>query len=179
MRTQFGTNYNCGGSGCSARKPTMPSSSSSIYSQPIRPTAIESSSRSQTAEEVQFQFILLSTNKIISPKAAVACEAVRARNPNLKKKALIFNYCRFHLVCPGQKIGERNFFWAWYKLKLICMLYFHFVPSPGKVSLAKFFHWRGGGQTKWNRQYIIHAPRRLPEKSFLILDLECVKLCSK
>ena len=25
MRTQFGTNYNCGGSGCSARKPTMPS----------------------------------------------------------------------------------------------------------------------------------------------------------
>ena len=24
-----------------------------------------------------------------------------------------------------------------------------------------------------------HAPRRLPKKSFLILDLECVKLCSK
>jgi hypothetical protein len=57
-------------------------------------------------------------------------------------------YCRFHLVCPGQKIGDRNFFWAWYKLKSICVLYFHFVPSPEKVSLAKFFPERGGGQTK-------------------------------
>ena len=51
------------------------------------------------------------------------------------------NYCRFHLVCPGIKFGERNFFWAWYKLKLICVLYFHFVPSPEKVSLAKFYPW--------------------------------------
>ena len=63
------------------------------------------------------------------------------------------NYCRFHLVCPGQKIGERYFSWAWYKLKSICVLYFHFVPSTEKVSLAKFFPERGGGQTKWNRQY--------------------------
>ena len=23
-----------------------------------------------------------------------------------------------NLVCPGQKIGERNFFWAWYKMKV-------------------------------------------------------------
>ena len=50
-------------------------------------------------------------------------------------------YCRFHLVCPGIKFGERNFFWAWYKLKLICVLCFHFVPSPEKVSLAKFYPW--------------------------------------
>ena len=28
------------------------------------------------------------------------------------------NYCRFHLVCLGKKFGERNFFWAWYKLKV-------------------------------------------------------------
>ena len=55
------------------------------------------------------------------------------------------HYCRFHLVCPGQKIGERNFFWAWYKLKLICVLYFHFVPNLDKVPLAKFFPERGGG----------------------------------
>ena len=27
-------------------------------------------------------------------------------------------YCRFHLVCLGKKFGERNFFWAWYKLKV-------------------------------------------------------------
>ena len=27
-------------------------------------------------------------------------------------------YCRFHLVCPGIKFGERNFFWAWYKMKV-------------------------------------------------------------
>ena len=53
-------------------------------------------------------------------------------------------YCRFHLVCPGIKFGERNFFWAWYKLKLICVLYFHFVPSPEKVPHAKFFPERGG-----------------------------------
>ena len=53
--------------------------------------------------------------------------------------------CRFHLVCPGIKFGERNFFWAWYKLKFICLLYFHFVPSPEKVSLAKFFPETGGG----------------------------------
>ena len=64
-------------------------------------------------------------------------------------------YCRFHLVCPGIKFGVRNFFWAWYKLKLICVLYFHFVPSPEKVPHAKFFPERGGGQTKWNRQYCI------------------------
>ena len=65
-------------------------------------------------------------------------------------------------VCPiciyvylsGIKFGERNFFWAWYKLKLICLLYFHFVPSPDKVPLAKFFPERGGGQIKWNRQYL-------------------------
>ena len=67
----------------------------------------------------------------------------------------IYRYCRFHLVCPGIKFGERNFFWAWYKMKLICLLYFHFVPSPEKVSLAKFFPGTGGGQTKWNRQYKI------------------------
>ena len=46
---------------------------------------------------------------------------------------------------PGIKFGERNFFWAWYQLKLICVLYFHFVPSPEKVSLAKFFPERWGG----------------------------------
>ena len=51
----------------------------------------------------------------------------------------IESYRRFHLVCRGIKFGERNFFCAWYKLKLICVLYFHFVPSPEKVSLAKFF----------------------------------------
>jgi hypothetical protein len=34
------------------------------------------------------------------------------------------------MVCPGIKFGERNFFWAWYKLKLISALYFYFVPSP-------------------------------------------------
>ena len=71
-------------------------------------------------------------------------------------------YCRFHLVCPGQKIGDRNFFWAWYKLKSICVLYFHFVPSPEKVSLAKFFPERGGGQTKWNRQYSIRGVLLVP-----------------
>ena len=46
---------------------------------------------------------------------------------------------------PRIKFGERNFFWAWYQLKLICVLYFHFVPSPEKVSLANFFPERGGG----------------------------------
>ena len=51
------------------------------------------------------------------------------------------SYCRFHLVCPGIKFGVRNFFWAWYKLKLICVLYFQFVPSPEKVSLTKFYPW--------------------------------------
>ena len=61
-------------------------------------------------------------------------------------------YCRFLLVCLGKKVGERNFFWAWYKLKLICLLYFHFVPSPEKVSHAKFFPETGGGQIKWKRQ---------------------------
>ena len=30
MRTQFGANYNCGGSGCSARKPTMECGGASI-----------------------------------------------------------------------------------------------------------------------------------------------------
>ena len=57
----------------------------------------------------------------------------------------LHQYCRFHLVCPGIKFGERNFFWAWYKLKLICVLYFHFVPNLDKVPLAKFFPERGGG----------------------------------
>ena len=40
--------------------------------------------------------------------------------------------------------GERNFFWAWYNMKLICVLYFHFVPNLDKVPLAKFFPERGG-----------------------------------
>ena len=51
----------------------------------------------------------------------------------------IESYRRFHLVCRGIKFGERNFFCAWYKLKLICVLYFQFVPSTEKVSLAIFF----------------------------------------
>ena len=58
-------------------------------------------------------------------------------------------YCRFDLVCLGKKFGERNFFWAWYKMKLICLLYFHFVPSPKKFLSPIFFP----RQTKWNRQY--------------------------
>ena len=42
---------------------------------------------------------------------------------------------------------RETFFWAWYKLKFICLLYFHFVPSPEKVSHAKLYPWtnRGGG----------------------------------
>ena len=35
------------------------------------------------------------------------------------------------------------------------MLYFDFVPSPEKVSHAKFFPEREGRRTKWNRHYNI------------------------
>ena len=31
-------------------------------------------------------------------------------------------FCRFHLVCLGKNFGDRNFSYAWYKLKLICVL---------------------------------------------------------
>ena len=67
------------------------------------------------------------------------------------KSVFLFSwYCRFHLICPGIKFGERNIFWAWYKLKLICVLYFHFVPSTEKDPLAIFFSDRGGtNQVEW------------------------------
>ena len=41
--------------------------------------------------------------------------------------------------CPLGKNSVRLFFWAWYKLKLICVLYFQFVPSTEKVVSPKVF----------------------------------------
>ena len=115
---------------------------------------------------------------------------VRTDNPaglsvrTVRCKNFIIRYCRFHLVCPGIKFGERNFFWAWYKLKLICVLYFHFVPSPEKVPHAKFFPERGGGQTKWNRQYnsallFRLVPLAFREHSPLGLDFSFSRVDSK
>ena len=63
-----------------------------------------------------------------------SCAVCPLHGPPASHKVHTAFYCRFHLVCPGIKFGERNFFCAWYKLKLICVLW-------------------GGGQTKWNRQY--------------------------
>ena len=57
----------------------------------------------------------------------VACGAlhvaktIHERHTLCRESLCVFQYCRFHLVCPGQKIGDRNFFWAWYKLKSICV----------------------------------------------------------
>ena len=45
----------------------------------------------------------------------------------------------FAVDCPPGKNSARLFFWVWYKLKLICLLHFQFVPSIEKESLAKCF----------------------------------------
>ena len=55
-------------------------------------------------------------------------------------------YCSW--VVSGKNWREKQFL-AWYKFKLICLLYFHFVPSPKKFLSPIFFP----RQTKWNRQY--------------------------
>ena len=48
-------------------------------------------------------------------------ERVREREEKERETEHLFQgsvYCRFHLVCLGKKFGERNFFWAWYKIKV-------------------------------------------------------------
>ena len=77
----------------------------------------------------------------------------------------------------GKKFGERNFFWAWYKMKVKQTDEFQFVPSTEKVSLAKFYPRRNQMESTifcFSRQIQskLRDPARFPLLG-LLLSLGC------